>query len=192
MSLLRTIPPEEAEGKVKELYEKAGPLWQSFSLRPEAALTFHQLIKIVSSVIDDRIYELVYFLAASRAHCSVCTLGHGLHLVREYITADQLSAILEGRFDEAELDPGEVALLDFTDMLIRYPYKISERDIEALHEHGFKDESILDVILVAGIANYISVTANATHIKFSETVLTSMKEILGETLFRALQVGRTV
>jgi len=74
---LPTIPPEEAAGLLKELYDrdlgKHGfvPDWsRAFSLAPEVLAAWRQLHSAIRSRMDPRRYELVTFVAASRLKCA--------------------------------------------------------------------------------------------------------------------------
>jgi len=74
---VRTIPPEDASGLLKELYDrdlgKHGfvPDWsQAFSLAPEVLAAWRQLHSAIRSRMDPRRYELVTFVAASRLKCA--------------------------------------------------------------------------------------------------------------------------
>ena len=77
MPFIRTVPPEEAEGKLKEIYEHelqsqgyiaAGTI--SASLRPEAFEAWEHLLKIIRSKMRLRRFELVTLAAASALHCT--------------------------------------------------------------------------------------------------------------------------
>jgi hypothetical protein len=74
---IRTIPPEEATGLLKDLYErdvaKHGfvPDWsRAFSLRPEALAAWRELLAGIRARMDDRRYELVTLIAAARLRCA--------------------------------------------------------------------------------------------------------------------------
>lgn len=78
MAFIRTVQPEEATGKVRELYDedfkKEGYVRNStkaLSLRPEAMLAWRRLNAAIQSTMDPRHYQLVTIAAASRLHCSL-------------------------------------------------------------------------------------------------------------------------
>jgi alkylhydroperoxidase/carboxymuconolactone decarboxylase family protein YurZ len=77
MAFIRTIPPENAEGKLKEIYdhelETLGYLangTMSLSLRPEVFVAWENLVKVIRSKMRLRRYELVTIAAASALHCT--------------------------------------------------------------------------------------------------------------------------
>lgn len=77
MAFIQTIPPEEAEGLLAELYaadiRKHGfvPNYsQAWSLRPEVLAAWRGLLAAIRSKMDDRRYELVTVVAAARLRCT--------------------------------------------------------------------------------------------------------------------------
>lgn len=77
MAFIRTIPLEEAEGKVKEMYDAdikdqgyVANGTKAMSLRPDAYLAWEALRKTVRSKMRLRRYELVTIATASALHCT--------------------------------------------------------------------------------------------------------------------------
>jgi len=77
MTYIRTIPAEEATGKLKEIYDgemktqgfiSNGTF--TFSLRPEAFEAWEHLLKTVRSKMRLRRYELVTIATAGAIHCT--------------------------------------------------------------------------------------------------------------------------
>jgi hypothetical protein len=77
MAFIRTIPPKEAEGKLKEIYEGEikslgyvanGTL--TLSLRPEVFAAWENLLKTIRSKMRLRRYELVTLVTAGALHCT--------------------------------------------------------------------------------------------------------------------------
>jgi hypothetical protein len=77
MAFIRTIPPEEAQGQLKQIYEHEleslgyianGTL--TLSLRPEVFAAWENLLKAIRSKMRLRRYELVTIAAASALHCT--------------------------------------------------------------------------------------------------------------------------
>ena len=77
MAFIRTIPPDEATGALKELYlqdvRKQGfvPNYsQAWSLRPEVLAAWRQLLTAIRAKMDPRRYELATLVAAARLRCT--------------------------------------------------------------------------------------------------------------------------
>jgi type IV secretory pathway ATPase VirB11/archaellum biosynthesis ATPase len=76
MPYIRTVPPEEATGTIKDIYEeqikKLGYIpnyHKVFSLRPEASLAWRNLQSTIRSKMRLRRFELVTFAAALALKC---------------------------------------------------------------------------------------------------------------------------
>jgi len=77
MAFVRAVPPQEASGLLKELYDadlKALGYVPNYSpassLRPEALAAWRALIVTIRGKMDLRRYELVTIAAALRLRCS--------------------------------------------------------------------------------------------------------------------------
>lgn len=77
MAFIRTISPEDANGKLKEIYdhekETQGYIangTMSLSLRPDVFIAWENLLKTIRSKMRLRRYELVTIAAASSLHCT--------------------------------------------------------------------------------------------------------------------------
>jgi alkylhydroperoxidase family enzyme len=77
MAFIKTVPPEEADGLLAELYaadiRKHGlvPNYsRAWSLRPEALAAWRTLLSAIRKHMDARRYELVTLIAAARLRCT--------------------------------------------------------------------------------------------------------------------------
>ena len=64
-------------------------------------------------------------------------------------------------YTQAKLDPRDRAMLDFAVKLTRHAYKMTERDVQALHDVGFDDQAVLQITMIAGWFNYANRVADA-------------------------------
>ena len=78
MPFLRSIPPDEATGTLKEMYEEdraSGGRLESvielWSLRPEVFTAWNAMLDTIIAPMDRRRYLLVTLIAASRVKCSI-------------------------------------------------------------------------------------------------------------------------
>jgi hypothetical protein len=77
MAFIRTVPPEQAEGKLREIYDDElktqgyianGTL--TLSLRPDVFEAWEHLLKTIRSKMRLRRYELVTIATAGALHCT--------------------------------------------------------------------------------------------------------------------------
>ena len=51
--------------------------------------------------------------------------------------------------------------MSFAQKVITHAHKVSEHDIDELHEHGLCDEEILDIILTCAARSFIAITLDS-------------------------------
>ena len=84
MAFVRTTPPADAEGPVREMYEQVHsrfgyvPNWaKAFSLRPGVMDGWTALLRSIQPNLSVRSYELATLAAARALRSSYCSLAHG-------------------------------------------------------------------------------------------------------------------
>src|SRR5688500_10782739 len=155
MAFIRTIPPSEAEGPVREMYEQARgrlgyvPNWaQAFSLRPGVRDGWVALLKSIQSNLPVRTYELATLAAARALRSSYCSLAHGGVLADKVFDAPKVTAIMTDA-PVSPLEPRERAMMAFAEKVALQADRITAADVEILRSHGYKDEEIFDVAATA-------------------------------------------
>ncbi|HTN78787.1 MAG TPA: hypothetical protein VMK16_03855 [Acidimicrobiales bacterium] len=163
MPWIRTIEPEDATGRLAELYG-----WQAAalgrpteftrlgSLDPEvvnARLVLYKAAEGVESALTPRQKQLIAYLTSilnETPHCS--------SLSRAQLD-DELVRILDAR-DYDALDPVDRALARYTEILTLRPGEVSEADVDALRAVGLGDLEILDANNQCAHLNYTNRVAN--------------------------------
>src|SRR5687767_7630505 len=162
MAFIRTIPPSEAQGPVREMYEQARarfgyvPNWaQAFSLRPGVRDGWTALLKSIQSNLPVRSYELATLAAARALRNSYCALAHGSVLVDKVFDAATVTAIVKG-VRESPLEPRELAMMAFVEKVVLDADRITATDVEVLKSHGYRDEEIFDLAATAAARCFFS------------------------------------
>ena len=167
MVWIRTIPPAEATGQLKEAYDwQAAVLGQPTeftqlgSLAAEvvhARLVLYRATENVASALTLRQRELISYLTSilnSTPHCA--------SLSRTQLRnsgEDGLIAILDiGDYDR--LGPADAALASYVHKVTVAPGTVTEADIESLRKTGFSDIEILDANNRIAHLNYTNRVAN--------------------------------
>lgn len=163
MSFIKTIPPNEATGDVRQMYQRQQAAWgyvpnyaKSFSHRPEVMARWGKLLAELRRPMDDRTFELVTFAAAHELCHSSCSLAHGDKL-REFFSSEEIEAI--ARQEDLEfLSEAEQAMLGFARKVARDAATVEKADVDALKEFGFSDAEVFDIAAaVAGRAFFTKV-----------------------------------
>jgi len=190
---LRTIPPSEAQGPVREMYQQAArrfgyiPNWaQAFSLRPGVRDGWAALLTSIQSNLPVRTYQLATLAAARALRSSYCSLAHGSVLADKVFDSATVTAIMKDAH-EAPLEPGERAMMAFVEKVVLNADRVSRADIEVLRSHGYHDEEIFDVAAAAAARCFFSKLLDTLGVQADSTF-----NDLDPTLRVALTVGRPI
>ena len=193
MAFIRTIPPADAEGPVREMYQQAAgrlgyvPNWaQAFSLRPDVRDGWIALSRSIQSHLPLRTYELATIAAARALHSSYCCLVHGQTLATKVLDPAAVTAIATGAPD-SPLEPRERAMMAFAEKVALSADRISPADVETLRSHGYQDEEIFDVAAAAAARCFFSKLLDALGVQ-ADSALAELDPALKE----ALTVGRPI
>ncbi|CAN5183169.1 hypothetical protein BH11ACT3_BH11ACT3_02730 [soil metagenome] len=161
MSILHTVPEDEATGVVAELYahdvESLGyvpPHTKAMALNPEAQRAFEALVDAIRRPLGTRRYRLVTLAAAGALGSQACRLAHG-RMALKHMDADEVLAVARD-FHAAGLSEAEVAMMDFAATLSGDSASMTDADSQRLRDVGFTDEEIVSIALAAGVRNYYS------------------------------------
>lgn len=166
MTILRTIPESEAEGRVAEWYAAdraslghVATHTSAMALNPDAVDAFEDLLRSTLDSLGVRRYELITLAAARAIGSGSCLLAHG----RKSLTLFERDQLLRIARDHrnAGLDPAEVAMMDFAARLSTDSASMTSDDAATLRAHGFTDRQIIDIAIAAGARNFYSRTLHA-------------------------------
>ncbi|MET7427009.1 peroxidase [Dactylosporangium sp. NPDC005555] len=132
-----------------------------FTLAPEVYQHWGALSQSVKAGMDLRRYELVTLVAARRIGATYCSLAHAGVLRSRFYDDDALRAIATDWHD-AGLDPVDVAVMDFADVVARDPGAVTAADTEALRAHGLSEQDIFHVVLAVSIRRFFGGVLQAT------------------------------
>jgi uncharacterized peroxidase-related enzyme len=193
MPYLRTVPPEEAAGEVRAMYDKdlgaqgyVANSTRAFSLRPDVLPGWLALKDAITSGMDPRLYELATVAAATAIRSSYCSLVHGNILATSYFPADKVVSIAADDAGDA-LDMADAAVVRFARKVADEADKITQEDVDELRGLGFSDADVLNVILAAAARCFFSKVLDATG-TLPDVALHDMPD----QLRAALTVGRDI
>ena len=172
MSWIKTVPPGEATGRLREIYERlAGPagavdnVLQIHSLRPQ---TLEAHLALYKNVLHHRgnklpvwLLETVGVYVSLLNGCDYCVAHHlaGLRrLLQDDARLEQMRAALESENFPAAFGPREQAILAYAGKLTRAPRDLTAASVAALRAVGLDDGEILEVNQVASYFAYVNRT----------------------------------
>ncbi|MDX1742464.1 MAG: peroxidase-related enzyme [Ruegeria sp.] len=173
MSWIKTIPFQDATGKLRKLYERVtGPdnnvdnIMMAHSLRPHSMEGHMALYKNVlhhsANQVPKWFLEALGVWVSSLNQCAYCVEHHfsGLQrLLGDAARGDAIRAAIEAqRPEEAPLDAAQVAAMRYARKLTEAPADTSEADVIALREAGWDDGEILEINQVCAYFSYANRT----------------------------------
>lgn len=165
MAWIKQIEEADAEGDLKELYErisgKRGKLSNIMaiqSLNPkamEAHLDLYLATVFGRSGLSRAERELIGVVVSAVNGCEYCVQHHARALNHYWKDQTKL-AMFVSNFNAVELSDREEALIAYSQKLTRGPRFLKEMDINELRNVGFEDDQILDLNLIAAYFNFVN------------------------------------
>ena len=168
MTWIKTIPYKEAEGKVKDLYERIkGPnnnvdnIMMAHSLRPHSMEGHMALYKNVlhhsRNTLPKWLLEAIGLCVSIINQCEYC-IEHHYEGMRKLIEDDQRSQSIRKALEEDDpskvFESKELATINYAVKLTINPHDISPEDIEKLRINNVEDGEILEINQVAAYFAY--------------------------------------
>jgi uncharacterized peroxidase-related enzyme len=172
MTWIKTIKYDDADGKLKALYDKIkgkgnyiDNILLVHSLRPHTLRGHMALYKNVLHHPDNLLPK--WFLEAIGVYvsllngCEYCVRHHSRGMARyindEQVTADIIEA-LDNDAPDIYFTGKELAILDYVRLLTLEPHKITRKAVSLLQVTGIPDEEILEINQVVGYFAYANRT----------------------------------
>jgi uncharacterized peroxidase-related enzyme len=166
MSRIKIIEPEQAEGRLKEIYtqleQQRGQIAEVHkmqSLRPESIVKHMDLymeIMFSKSELSRSQREMMAVVVSTANNCGYCSTHHGSALDRYWRNSEKLQQ-LKKDFREVDLPENDKILCKFAEEVSLRPQNLDKNDpTEVLRQYGFSDAAILDAGLVVSYFNFVN------------------------------------
>lgn len=163
MSWIKTVPEDEAQGTVAEMYEEARSkfgyvtnLFKLLSLQPSVmqnSIKMYRHVTQVPSGINTKQRLLIGTVVSRMNGCQYCIEVHE-HALREELSDDEQLRAVQEDYTSIEFDRPTRVLLDFASKLTRNPQEMTKADVDLLRECGFADKDILHAAQLISQYNY--------------------------------------
>ncbi|MEO9650322.1 MAG: peroxidase-related enzyme [Roseobacter sp.] len=173
MSWIKTIPFEQATGKLKSLYARVtGPdknvdnIMLSHSLRPHTMEGHMAIYKYVlhhsGNTLPKWFLEAVGVWVSQLNGCDYCVQHHfaGMkRLLADDARADAIqTAVAHLDIEATPLDPAQHQALRYAQKLTLTPAEMVQADVQALRDVGYEDGEILEINQVSAYFSYANRT----------------------------------
>ncbi len=192
MAFIETTSPVEADGEVREMYERQEDHYgyvpnyaKVFCYRPEIMRLWADLLAGIRRPLDKRRFELVTVAAAHALRSTYCSLAHGKALT-DFFSANEIQAIIS----DAAIGPlsaAELTMVNLAKKVARDASSVTAADVSALKEHGFTDAEIFDIVATAAARAFFSKLVEGLGADADSTFLD-----IEESLRESLTVGRPI
>lgn len=168
MTWIKTIPFEEATGRLLKLYKKVtgtnnniDNIMLAHSLRPHTMFGHMALYKNVihnsNNTLPKWYLETIGVYVSLLNQCNYCINHHfdGLkRLLNDELKATQLKEGMKTNIFKGLLEDKFVAGLQYAEKLTNFPEKVNEEDIQQLKFLNLSDGEILEINQVTSYFNY--------------------------------------
>jgi len=176
MTWIRTVPENEAQGRLAEVYAditrkrgKMSHIMRSQSLDPdamEAHMDLYMRLMFRKGGLSRAERELIAVVVSVENGCTYCTLHHAAALEAWWKDGDRVKRLQEDP-ESAGLTAREAALASYSRSLTRDPSGVEEKQVEALREVGLTDEEILQGNMIAAYFNFVNRIAEGLGVEAS-------------------------
>ena len=173
MAWIKTVPFDEASGKLKKLYDRVkGPdnnvdnIMMMHSLRPHSMEGHMAIYKYVlhhsGNTTPKWFLETLGVWVSSLNECAYCVEHHfaGLkRLLSDDAKAAAIRAAIDGRdIEAAPLDAREKLAMQYARQLTRDPAGVTQSMVQGLRDAGYEDGEILEINQVSAYFSYANRT----------------------------------
>lgn len=166
MAFIEVIQEQEAEGKLKEIYDeliskrgKIAEVHKIQSLNPESIVNHMDLYMTVmfgKSPLKRVQREMIAVVVSKANNCEYCQIHH-VEAVNHYWKDDEKTKQLRQDYTKLELTPKDKLLCNYAWELTKNPGNETELSyIKPLKDEGLSDRGILDATLVIAYFNFVN------------------------------------
>ena len=171
MTWIKTVPPNQAQGRLRALYEQTkGPngeldnILQAHSLRPHTLSghlgLYKQVLHHTGNQVDKWFLEALGVLVSALNGCTYCVEHHAegmARLIGNTSESERIKTDLLNR-DFNRWDPKQRTALAYAIELTLHPSDISETLVIGMREQGWDDGEILEINQVVSYFAYANRT----------------------------------
>jgi uncharacterized peroxidase-related enzyme len=182
MAWIDIIEPEDATGDLKKLYDaiaekrgKVANVLKVHSLNPTALkehLDLYDAVLFGSSPLRRADREAIAVVVSAANECDYCVRHHAEALQAYWRDEARTRQLADDYTALDDLDDQLRTACDVARKLTVSPGAMSEADVHTLHDAGWADRAVLDIVLVTSYFNFVNRITNALGVEVTETEAT--------------------
>lgn len=158
MARLKTVGPDQAEGKVKEIYDglqqKMGKVINIFQGMGNSAAALNAYLSMSGALSQGQLApedrEAIYLAVSEKNGCVYCVSAHNQIAQKAGMSEDQINAIRR----LAPQQEKHQALVKFVLRVMETNGFVDDGEVEAVRSAGYTDGQIAETIAYIGLATY--------------------------------------
>ncbi|MFH1539386.1 MAG: hypothetical protein ABIH66_10540 [bacterium] len=155
MALIKTVKPEEAEGRIKEVYSMfqntGSPVPKPMQLMSASPKLFDIFSQVVHYYLNHPTLSMPLLAHIRYLSASLCAYPYCIDFNKNILTgmlgvSEENAMSMMDDPSQATLEDKEVKMLVFVVKAVRTPEDVEPKDVEAVREAGWSDEDIFDAV----------------------------------------------
>jgi len=177
MAFIKVIEEENAQGKLKDLYDdiiksrgKLSNIMRIHSLIPDSMIKHMDLYKSImfeKSNLARVLKEMIAVVVSITNNCDYCIKHHAEAINFYWKDSDKLNKFIQD-YRSIDLQPEVIAILDYAYKLTTLPNKITMDSVNELKKFNWSDEDILLTNLIVSYFNFVNRIAIGLGVEFTE------------------------
>lgn len=162
--------PEDIRARILAVQEKSGfipNVFLTLAYRPDefrAFMAYHDALMEKPGGLTKAEREMIIVANSAPNGCMYCVIAHGAVLrirAKNPLIADQIAT----NYRKADITARQRAMLDFAEKVSNRSAEVDENDFHALHQHGFTDDDVWDIMAIAAFFGMSNRIANTTGMR---------------------------
>ncbi len=188
VSDLPIIEESDAKGEVAQIYADykremeihfVPNILRGLAISPAALAIHWDFTRSIyqHATLPQFLISMIRYAIAESKNCQYCSVGNELTCRSLGIDAETMSALVE---DLQSVSPARIqAIIAFALKVSHDPQGLLAEDYERVREHGVTDDELVEIILIASIANYADTLADALKIDVEPGVSQALSQYDG-------------
>ena len=178
MARVRLLDPDQADGRVKEVFERVKSyyrmvpaLQKALAYLPDTtdALWTLSLNTIREGSISEELKRVFFVVTSHEVECEYCTKAHMLALRLKRWSKDECVAVIEGQ-PSPRLSEKENAAVNFARVVGRRPAAVTDEMVDELRALDWTDAEIVEIVASVALMRYTSTVATALDVPMEKAM----------------------
>ena len=178
MARVALLDPDQAEGRVREVFEKVKSyyrmvpaLQKALAYLPETtdALWSLSLTTVQEGSIREELKRVFFAVTAYEVDCEYCTAAHMLALLGKRWSMEECVAVIKGE-PSPRLSDRQNAAVKFARAVGRQPAAVTDEMVDELRAVGWTDAEIVEIVVSVALMRYTSTVASALDVPLEKVM----------------------